>query len=126
MKRIIFFASLGGLFFGLPAFADAAETVPAVPEAEQGVLHFEIVRYVMDGATLLSQAELDAAVAPYVGKNKDFSDVERALEAVEDAYAKRGFSAVRVLLPEQELEKGTVHFRVVESRFGTVTVKVVE
>jgi hemolysin activation/secretion protein len=30
---------------------------------------------------------------------------------------------VRVLLPEQELEKGTVHFRVVETRFGKVSVK---
>jgi len=72
---------------------------------------------------LLSKTEIDAAVAPYVGKNKDFSDVQRALEAVEDAYAKRGYSAVRVLLPEQELEKGTVRFRVVESHFGKVTVK---
>ena len=49
--------------------------------------------------------------------------MERALEAVEAAYAKRGYKAVRVLLPEQELEKGTVRFHVVESRFGKVAVK---
>jgi hemolysin activation/secretion protein len=110
----------------LPSFAHAADAVPAVPatsEADQAMLRFTINQYVMDGASLLSQKELDAAVAPYVGNNKDFSDVQRALEAVEAAYAKRGYSAVRVLLPEQELEKGTVHFHVVESRFGKVTVK---
>ncbi len=125
--------------------ADAVSAVPAVPAAteaparstpagapllnsdpsaaELAVLRFTISKYVVEGATLLSKEEIAAAVAPYVGNNKDFSDVQRALEAVEDAYARRGFSAVQVTLPEQELEKGTVRFHVVESRFGTVTVK---
>ena len=99
--------------------------VAAIPEiaAESTTLRFDISGYTLEGATLLSKAEIDEAVAPFVGKSKDFSDVQRALEAVEDAYARRGFSAVRVLLPEQELEKGAVRFRVVESRFGNVTVK---
>jgi hemolysin activation/secretion protein len=113
------------LLLSLPSYAHATDAVavPATSEADQAMLRFTIIQYVMDGASLLSQQELDAAVAPYVGKNKDFSDVQRALEAVEAAYAKRGYSAVRVLLPEQELEKGTVHFHVVESSFGKVTVK---
>jgi hemolysin activation/secretion protein len=123
MKRTLFFISLCGLILSAPTFSVAAEVAPAVPEVEQGVLRFVIERYIVEGASLLTQAEIDAAVAPYVGKDKDFSDVQRALEAIEGAYAERGFSAVRVLLPEQELEKGTVRFRVVESRFGKVTVK---
>ncbi|MEO8331092.1 MAG: ShlB/FhaC/HecB family hemolysin secretion/activation protein [Gallionella sp.] len=119
------FAGVLGIFLSMPQLASAAEAAAAAPatEAEQAVLRFAIDRYVVEGATLLSKAEIDAAVAPYVGKSKDFSDVQRALEAVEEAYAKRGFSAVRVVLPEQELEKGTVRFRVVESRYGQVTVK---
>lgn len=126
MKHKLLFITL---LLNAPSFALAEEAVSAVPavpvaaEAEQGVLRFAISQYMVEGASLLSQTELDAAVAPYVGQSKDFSDVQRALEAVEDAYAKRGFTAVRVLLPEQELEKGTVRFRVVESRFGKVTVK---
>lgn len=129
MKHKLLFISLLGIFSGAPTLALAAPdaapgaTPEAAPAADQGLLRFTIERYVVEGATLLSQAEIDTAVAPYVGKSKDFSDVQRALEAVEDAYAKRGYSAVRVLLPEQELEKGTVRFRVVESRFGKVTVK---
>ena len=119
----LLFIPLFGSLLGMPPVALAADDVPAAPEAEQVILRFAIDRYVVEGASLLNQAEIDAAVAPFVGKDKDFSDVQRALEAVEDAYAKRGFSAVRVLLPEQELEKGTVHFRVVESRFGKVAVK---
>jgi len=117
------------LFLSMPSFAQAADAVsalpvvPAVSEADQALLRFTISRYEVEGASLLSMSEIDTAVAPYVGTNKDFSDVQRALEAVEAAYAKRGFSAVHVMLPEQELEKGTVRFRVVESRFGKVMVK---
>jgi hemolysin activation/secretion protein len=111
------------LLLSAPSFAHAADAVPVASEADQAMLRFTISQYVVEGASLLSKVELDAVVAPYVGKSKDFSDVQHALEAVEDAYAKRGFSAVRVLLPEQELEKGTVRFRVVESRFGKVSVK---
>lgn len=125
MKHKLFFISLLGMFLSAPSFVLAAPdaTPDAAAGTEQGLLRFTIERYTVEGASLLSNAELDAAVAPYVGKNKDFSDVQRALEAVEAAYAKRGYMAVRVLLPEQELEKGTVRFRVVESRFGKVTVK---
>lgn len=115
--------SLSGLLFSAPSPVLAADISPATSEAEPAVLRFAIDRYVVEGATLLSQAEVDAAVAPFVGKSKDFSDVQRALEAVEEAYAKRGYSAVNVLLPEQELEKGTVRFRAVESRFAKVEVK---
>ena len=108
-----------------PQMLFAQEEVATAPEAaaESTELRFDITGYTLEGATLLTQAEIDAAVAPFIGKNKDFSDVQRALEAVEEAYSARGFSAVRVMLPEQELEKGTVHFQVVESRFDKVTVK---
>ncbi len=102
-----------GLLLGASPVAWAADTA---------MLRFAIDRYIVEGASLLSQSEINAVVAPFVGQDKDFSDVQRALEALENAYAVRGFSAVRVLLPEQELEQGTVHFRVIESRFGRVTV----
>lgn len=125
MKLKLFFISLLGMFLIAPSsvWAAPAATPVVAPGSEQGLLRFTIERYTVEGASLLSKTEIDAAVAPYVGKEKDFSDVQRALEAIEVAYAKRGYSAVRVLLPEQELEKGTVRFRVVESRFGKVTVK---
>jgi hemolysin activation/secretion protein len=123
MKYKLVIMSLSGMLLGSPSLVLAADAVSAASEAEPVVLRFAIDRYVLEGASLLSQAEVDAAVAPFVGKDKDFSDVQRALEAVEEAYAKRGYSAVNVLLPEQELEKGTVRFRAVESRFAKVGVK---
>lgn len=123
MRRELCIMLLSGTLLAAPAIVLAEDAVPAAaPQAEQIVLRFAIERYIVEGASLLTQAEIDAAVAPYLGKDKDFSDIQRALEAIEDAYAKRGFTAVRVVLPEQELEKGTVRFRIVESKFGKVTV----
>lgn len=127
MKYKLLFISLFGtsLFASSAVFAadDVAPSSATVAQTDQaGVLRFSVDRYIVEGATLLTQAELDAAVAPYVGKGKDFSDVQRALEAIENAYVARGFSAVRVLLPEQELEQGTVRFSVVESHFGVIKV----
>ncbi|MDZ4202523.1 MAG: ShlB/FhaC/HecB family hemolysin secretion/activation protein [Gallionella sp.] len=113
------------LLFSLPSVAQEAASNAVSPEADDAavMLRFDISSYTVDGAKLLSKAEIDAAVAPFVGKNKDFSDVQRALEAVEELYVARGYSAVHILLPEQELEKGNVHFQAVESSFGKVVVK---
>ena len=105
------------------AETQAASAVAATPKVEETVLRFEIRNYTLEGATLLSKLEIAETVDPYIGRNKDFSDVERALEAIEALYAKKGYTAIHVLLPEQELEQGDVHFHVIESRFGKVTVK---
>jgi len=105
----------------LPASGVAA-TSAEVEEAPE-IIRFDINAFIVDDAQLLTQADFDAVVAPFVGKEKDFSDVQRALEAVEELYASRGFSAVHVLLPEQELEAGTVHFQVIEGHYGKVIVK---
>lgn len=103
--------------------AEEAALPIEIIESEDDVLRFEIRSFTLDGGTLLSKEDVDETVKPYVGKRKDFSDVQRALEAIEALYSKRGYSAVHVLLPEQELELGAIHFEVTESRFGKVTVK---
>ena len=53
---------------------------PAPSEGSENV-RFEVRRYKVEGNTLLSQAVLDRAVNPYIGKSKDFGDVQKALEA---------------------------------------------
>ena len=55
---------------------------------------FDIARFVVDGNTLLAAQEIERAVAPYTGKNKDFADIQRALEALEQAYRGAGWGIV--------------------------------
>ena len=85
-------------------------------------LRFDIAEYKVEGNSLLKPADIARALAPFRGKNRDFGDVQRALEALEAAYRKAGYAAVRVYLPEQELDQGVVTLRVVEAKIGAVTV----
>jgi hemolysin activation/secretion protein len=84
---------------------------------------FEIRRFNFEGATLISRERLDARTAAFVGPGKTFADVQRALEAVERAYSEAGFSAVQIVLPEQELERGEIRFQVTEAKVGRVVVE---
>ena len=85
-------------------------------------LRFDISAYRVEGNTLLKEKKIQSVLAPYKGKQRDFGDVQRALEALESAYRQAGFGSVQVYLPEQALEGGLVLLKVVEPRIGKVEV----
>ena len=93
------------------------------PTAEIPAPRFDITRFDVVGNTLLKPEEIQRAVAPYTGKQKDFSDIQRALEAVEQTYRRRGYGTVQVLLPEQDIASGIVRLNVTEPRIGKVNVE---
>ena len=95
----------------------------AQPAATDDGPKFEIKRFAFEGATLISKQTFDAATAGFIGPGKSFADVQRALEVVEKLYSANGWSAVQVLLPEQELERGEVRFQIVEARISRVLVE---
>ncbi|MBK7023765.1 MAG: ShlB/FhaC/HecB family hemolysin secretion/activation protein [Sulfuritalea sp.] len=86
-------------------------------------MRFEITHFVAHGNTLIPQPVVDALLAPYTGPGRDFGTVQQALETLEKAYAAAGFNAIQVLLPEQTLESGVVHFTVVESRLASIRIE---
>jgi len=89
----------------------------------QDVIRFDISRFDVQGNTLLPQPEVERIVAAHAGKSRDFGDVQRALEALEEAYRAAGYSVVTVELPEQELDRGVVRLNVVQTRIGRVSVR---
>lgn len=95
----------------------------ALAQAPVEVPKFEIRRFVFQGATLVPPAELERATRRFTGKERDFGDVQRALETVERAYSGAGWSAVKVLLPEQALERGEIRIRIVEAKIGRLIVE---
>jgi len=92
-------------------------------EPDNGVIRFEISHFEVVGNTLLTQAEIDSVLNKYVGKDRDFGDVQRALEALEAVYHEHGYNVVTIELPEQELNRGVVQLKVVQTRIGRVAVK---
>lgn len=99
-------------------------TMPAVAaeSADDAIGAFEVTRYEVVGDALLGAAPIATLLAPYTGRARTFADVQRAMESLEDAYRSQGFSVVKVSLPEQELNQGTVRLVVAAARIGKVQV----
>ena len=93
------------------------------PTAAISSPRFTIQRFEVVGNTLLPAQDVERIVAPYIGSDKDFSDVQRALETLEQGYRARGYGIVQVQLPEQDITRGVVQFRVLEPRVGRVVIE---
>ncbi len=98
-----------GFSYGVSA-ASADETV------------FAIRGYVISGSSLVDAAEIQAAMSPYVGDNRKFSDIEAARQAIRQLYVSRGFSTVTVNVPEQEISDGQIKLNIVEPRLSQVKI----
>ena len=104
----------GALLLSLAAFAAA----PGMAQDER----FDIVRFQVEGNTLLPEAQVQGAVAPLTGPKRVYGDIQKALEALERAYRAAGYSTVQVYVPEQELTSGVVRLQVTEGVIGKVLI----
>jgi len=84
--------------------------------------HFDIARFQIEGNTLLPADEVQRIVAPLTGPKRVYGDIQKALEALEGAYRKAGYSTVQVYVPEQELTSGVVRLQVTEGVIGKVAI----
>ncbi len=82
---------------------------------------FDIDRFKIEGNTLLKTDEIEAVLQPYTGKQREYGDIQRAIEAIRQHYRAEGFSVVWVVAPEQDLDRGVVTLRVIEARIGKIT-----
>ena len=94
----------------------SSATVPVFPRFD--IRHFEV-----SGNTLLDPDAVEQLLNSYTGKEKDFGDIQKALEALQQAYLAAGYGVVQVRLPEQDVEQGTVRFIVIEGKIRHIVVK---
>ncbi|MFM0264040.1 ShlB/FhaC/HecB family hemolysin secretion/activation protein [Paraburkholderia sediminicola] len=83
---------------------------------------FTITRFEVEGNSLLPADEVQRLLQPMSGPHRVYGDIQHALEALENAYRKAGYTAVQVYVPEQELTSGVVRLQVTENRIGKITV----
>jgi hemolysin activation/secretion protein len=100
------------------ALTSLVSTAPCLAQDEQ----FDVMRFEVEGNTLLPEAEVQRMVAPLVGPKRVYGDIQKALEALEGAYRRAGYSTVQVFVPEQELTTGVVRLRVTEGVIGKVLI----
>lgn len=112
----------GGLRGAIVTVAIAAAMV-CLPQNAGAQAKFQVNAYNVLGNQLLDPQTIDNITRQHTGAQSDFETIQRAVEALEQAYVAAGFGAVRVEVPEQELESGVVTLQVVEGKIGRVTVE---
>jgi hemolysin activation/secretion protein len=95
----------------------------ALAQAPPAPVQFEVRRFEVEGAWLLAADRIDEVLAPFAGPGRTVADLQQARAALEAAYAKRGYGATQVILPEQELKGGVVRLRVVEAQLSRVLIE---
>jgi hemolysin activation/secretion protein len=118
IRRLALASAMAALSPIQAAAGGAIETYTAVPASPR----FAINAFEVSGNTLLPADEIQRLLAPYKGDSRDFGDVQSALQALQSGYQDLGYSAVRVLLPEQALEKGVVRIEVIQQKIVSVNV----
>lgn len=83
-------------------------------------MQFQLNAFVLEGATLIQQDELQAALQPWLGRPIRFPDLEQAKQAIVDVYQRYGWF-VRPQIPEQDLQdNGELRVELIEGRLGEV------
>ena len=108
---------------GFDARKKEKQTKPTIQNTSSNAPTFNIRGYKIKGNTLLGIETLKETIKPFTGRKKTFSAVQHALEALEYSYQHAGFGMVQVYLPEQELTKGIIVFKVIEPKISTLTVQ---
>lgn len=112
MKKPLLWLTAGVMLAASGAQAD--ETV---------VPRFDLKRIILDGNSLLPTDDVAAILKKYTGPQKDFGTLQEAMDALEAAYRRRGYTMITVILPEQELERGEVRLQAIESKVRQITVQ---
>lgn len=107
--------------------ATRKEQVEGVKEQESQTveddLSFDLKNIETDKSEVLTQEEIDAIIAPYIGKNVTVKDLYKIIDTFNNTYAQKEYMTCHAFLPPQTIHEGTVKIHLVEGRTGNVTVE---
>ncbi len=109
----------------LLAVLSTAFSIPeafALAEKDDAVPQFAIKHFTLEGNTLLDPLQVQKMLAPYIGPQRDFGDIQQAMEVLEKGYRDLGYTMVTVILPEQELARGEVRIQAIEPRITAINI----
>jgi len=81
-----------------------------------------VQRFNVQGAGLIDSTTIQAILKPWVGQKSDLASLQRAADAIVEAYRRSGYLA-RAWLPEQEIRDGVVLIRVAEGRLSGLRIE---
>ncbi len=88
--------------------------------AEEDKKTFLVSRFVIEGNTSFSTAELHALVADKEGQMLGVNGLNAVAQRISDHYKRHGFFLTRAIVPAQKIVNDTVRIQVVEARLGRI------
>lgn len=110
---------------------EPAEAASAVISGEPGALKtvpmasgvkFVLKDVKFGSSAFLKEEELATLALPFVGKEVDFSDLQKLVAEVNALYRQHGVSTASASLPRQKIQGGVVAIELLEARVGQVEV----
>ena len=91
-------------------------------QAKAGDVRFTVTSFVLEGIKILPEAEIQALLKPWVGREVGFDDLQKACDEIQAYYRKKGYT-VQAILPPQKIAGGVVKILVTEAKLGKVVVE---
>lgn len=88
---------------------------PQGPASER----IKLKTFIVEGAHLIPQAELEALLSGYSGQMLDLNDLNAAAQVITKYYRAKGWYA-RAIIPAQDITAGSVRIQIIEARYGTL------
>jgi hemolysin activation/secretion protein len=96
---------------------------PTSPLLQPGGPKFVLKSVVFDGESkFISKQELDATIAPYLGRKVDFAGLQKLIAAINAIYAAKGIVTGIATLPPQDVKNGVVKIKLTEGRLEKMSV----
>ena len=93
----------------------------AAPEAKPDQTTLVVKRFDLQGVQLLSTDVVQDSLKAWRDRPVTFDDLQKACEAVEALYRKKGY-IVQAILPQQKIADGILIIQVIEAKLGAVIV----
>jgi len=115
----------------LPEFEAPGEPEPSLPslptparprEQLSAGPGFFVKGYRIEGSTVFSEQELQAAVAPWAGRVIHSEDLVAVRNALTQLYIDHGYVNSGAVLPDQDLEGGIVELRIIEGSLDEIRI----
>ncbi|MEY4027666.1 MAG: hypothetical protein RLZZ329_1386 [Pseudomonadota bacterium] len=99
---------------------------PAPPSvATPGEETFLFKAIVVSGNTLVNTSQIEALLAPWLGKDISLAQLQQAVAQISSLYRDQGWLA-QAVLPDQDVSEGHVTITVIEGKLGRVIVQMQE
>lgn len=106
-------------------YADPSTAIPDAMKAtidEIGSKGVYVNSIEVSPSEILSREEINRVIGQYVGKNVFMSDIQAAINGLNNLYAEKGYVTARAYLPEQTVSNGNIKIELIESKIGNISV----